>query len=122
MEKWFEEQIAFASKLIEKVNNKDARNKLHFALISISGQRGALGMGLLTALIGVVVVIIVLANAIPILWPMAVDASANITSMNGTDAGTQMIQGFWPVVLLLVGLGVAIGLIIYALKAFGVLG
>jgi len=71
---------------------------------------------------GVVVVIIVMARAIPVLWPLATEASENITGMTGTDAGTTTIQAFWPIILLLVGLGVAIGLIIYALKKFGILG
>jgi len=77
---------------------------------------------ILYALLGVVIVVIVLANAIPVLWPMATDASGNITAMTGTDAGTTTIQAFWPVVLLLVGLGVAVGLIVYALRKFGMLG
>lgn len=87
----------------------------------IKGQEGFAGMAILYSLIGVVVVIIVLASAIPILWPMAVDASGNITAMTGTDAGTDMIQGFWPVALLIVGLGLGIAVIVYALKQFNVM-
>ena len=79
-------------------------------------------MSLLIALISTVVVIIVLAVSIPILWPIATDASTNITSMTGTDAGTTTIQAFWPVVLLLVGLGIAVGLIMFALRRFGLIG
>lgn len=79
-------------------------------------------MFLLGAIVTVVVVIIALSRAIPILWPMATEASGNITAMTGTDAGTTTIQAFWPLILLLVGLGIAIGLVIYALKKFNVLG
>lgn len=78
-------------------------------------------LGILFSLIAVVVVIIVLAYAIPVLWPIAVTASANISSMSGTDAGTTTIQAFWPVVLLIVGLGIAVGLIVFALKKFGLM-
>lgn len=80
------------------------------------------GFAIVGSLVAVVVVIIVLANAIPVLWPLATGASGNITAMTGTDAGTTTIQAFWPIILLLVGLGVAVGLIVYALRRFGLLG
>lgn len=80
-----------------------------------------IGLTLVGSLIGAVVMIIVLARAIPVLWPLATSASGNITAMTGTDAGTTTIQAFWPVILLLIGLGMAVGLIVWALKKFGVL-
>ena len=79
-------------------------------------------MALLSAIIGVVVVIIVIATAFPVLWPLATDASANITAMTGTDVGTETIQAFWPVVLLVIGLGLSVGLIVYGLKKMGLMG
>lgn len=79
-------------------------------------------MGILVALIGVAVVLIVLGTAIPVLWPLAANSSVAIAAMEGTDAGTTTIQGFWPIILLVVGLGIAVGLIVYALKRFGLLG
>ena len=78
-------------------------------------------MGLLYALITVAVVLIVIATAFPIIWPMVTSAGANITAMTGTDAGTTTIQGFWPLIMLVVGIGIAIGLIMYGLRKFGVL-
>ena len=90
--------------------------------LAFANEVGAIGMGLLSSVISLVVVIIVLATSIPILWPMATEASGNITAMTGTDAGTETIQAFWPVVLLIVGIGVAVGLIVYALKEFGIMG
>ena len=94
----------------------------YLIICAYSYKKGGDKVKILGALIGVVVVIIVLANAIPVLWPIATGASANITAMTGTDAGTETIQAFWPIVLLLVGLGIAISLIVYALRRFGVLG
>lgn len=76
-------------------------------------------MGLLTGLIIVGAVLIVIATAFPILWPIVTSAGGNITAMAGTDAGTTTVQSFWPIVLLLVGLGIAVGLIVYAMKKFG---
>lgn len=78
-------------------------------------------MGLLAGLITVAVVLIVIATAFPIVWPMVISASSNITAMTETDAGTTTLQGFWPLILLVVGIGIAIGLIMYGLNKFGVL-
>lgn len=75
-------------------------------------------MGILFGLIGVAVVLIVIAYAFPVIWPIVITAGANITGMTGTDAGTTMMIGFWPVILLIVGIGVAVGLLMYALKKF----
>lgn len=88
----------------------------------LARQAGFAGMGLLTALIAIAVVLIVLARAFPILWPMVTSAGGNVTAMNGTDAGTTTFVAFWPVALLVVGIGVAVGLIIFALKSFGLIG
>lgn len=79
-------------------------------------------MKILFGLIATVVVLIVLGFAIPVLWPMvATTATANITAMTGTDEGTVMIKAFWPIILMLVGLGISVGLIVYALKRFGLM-
>ena len=78
-------------------------------------------MGILSALLTVSIVLIVIATAFPIVWPMVTDAGTNITSMTGTDAGTSTMVGFWPLIMLVVGIGIAIGLIMYGLKKFGVL-
>lgn len=79
-------------------------------------------MGILTALIGVAVVMLVLGTAVPVLWPLVADTSDNITAMTGTDVGTTTIQALWPIILLVIGLGIAVGLIIYALKRFNIIG
>ena len=78
-------------------------------------------MGILIALITVSVVLIVIATAFPIIWPMVTSASGNISAMTGTDAGTTTLQGFWPLILLVVGIGIAIGLIMYGLKKFQIM-
>lgn len=78
-------------------------------------------MVLLGAIIVVCVVLIVIARAFPVIWPIVTAAGANITAMSGDDAGTTTIIAFWPLVLMLVGLGVGVGLIIFAVKNFGLL-
>ena len=78
-------------------------------------------MGILFALITVAVVLIVIATAFPIIWPMVTTAGLQIGNMTGTDAGTTTVQGFWPLVMLVVGIGIAIGLIMYGLKKFQIM-
>lgn len=77
-------------------------------------------MGILKGLIVVAVVLVVLGSAIPVLWPLVTGTTANITSMAGTDSGTELIQAFWPIIILVIGLGIAVGLIMYGLKKFGI--
>lgn len=79
-------------------------------------------MKLLTGLILTVVVLIVLGTAIPALWPTAANTTNSINAMAGTDSGTAMIKAFWPIALLVIGLGLAVGVIIYGLNKFGLFG
>lgn len=79
------------------------------------------GKGLLAGLLGVVVVMVVMGSAIPVLWPVASNSTA-INAMSGTDAGTTTIKSFWPIILLIIGIGLAVGLIVMALRKFGLLG
>lgn len=73
--------------------------------------------GILGALIGAVVLLVILARAFPVLWPIAANTTA-IDAMTGTDAGTTTFQAFWPIVLLLVGLGVAVAVIMWSVNRF----
>lgn len=80
-------------------------------------------MALLVGMIGIVVVLLIIGTTFPILWPMVTgEVTDNITAMAGTDAGTTTFQAFWPVVLLVVGIGLAVGLIVYGLRKFGLMG
>lgn len=80
-------------------------------------------MSLLKGLIVTVIVLIIIGSAFPVIWPMVTgDVTDNITAMSGTDAGTSMFQSFWPIVLMVVGIGIAAGLVFYALRKFGLLG
>lgn len=79
-------------------------------------------MKILSALIGVMVVFLVLGLAIPQIWPLITETSGNITAMEGTDAGTEIIQAFWPIALTLVGLGLGVAIIFVGIKKFQNLG
>lgn len=79
-------------------------------------------MSILKAVIGAGIVLMVLATAVPVIWPMVVNAGGNVTAMSGTDAGTTTFKGFWPIILMLVGLGMAIGGLAFAYKKFNLGG
>ncbi len=116
--------LAFSLLVLWTAYNLEKLQAVRKRLVAIkaTGQHGLAGMQLLTGLIGIVVVLIVLGTAIPVLWPMAADTSDNIAAMSGTDSGTSMIKAFWPIALLVIGLGIAIGVIVLGLKKFGLLG
>lgn len=71
-------------------------------------------------IIGIVLVIVVLGALIPVLWPMMMDTGGVVGNMTGSDAGTSFIKAMWPVILIIVGIGIAAGLIYYALKKFNI--
>lgn len=87
-------------------------------LYEITKNSPQLGVALLGKLIGVLVVVLVLGSAVPVIWPMITATSDNITAMTGTDSGTTFIQDFWPLVILLIGIGLAVGLIMFAIRRF----
>lgn len=85
-------------------------------------HRGVKG-GIMTAIIIVALVLIVLGALIPALWPMLQDTQTDIDALNATGSvSTSFLQSMWPIALLVVGLGIVVGIIIYALRRFGVLG
>jgi len=77
---------------------------------------------ILTGIILSVVTIIVLAALIPGLWPMLTASTAQINAINGTDTATVFLKTGWPIAILLIGIGIVIGLIYFALKQFGIIG
>lgn len=73
--------------------------------------------------IGIVLMVVVLGALLPVLWPMVEDTAADVSgNLSGTGPGGTFIATMWPIVLLIVGIGVAAGLIFYALKRFGGIG
>lgn len=80
-------------------------------------------MRILYAVIGTVVTLIVVGLGFTKVWPLiSQTVTGNVTAMSGTDAGTGMFKAFWPIIVLIVGIGAAVGLVIYALRKFGLMG
>lgn len=94
---------------------------IHEGQLGMAKASVMVGGGLLGGLLGAVVLLVVISKAFPILWPIAANTTA-IDAMTGTDAGTTTFKALYTIVLLLVGLGVIIGLIMYALRRFKIGG
>ena len=72
-------------------------------------------------ILAVVLVIIVIGALLPVLWTMMMDTSADVTgNLTGAGAGGTFIAAMWPIVLILVGIGIAAGLIFYAIRKFNI--
>jgi len=84
----------------------------------VYSQKGSI----LTAVVIVALTIIVMGALIPVLWPMLQATTTNITAISGSDAPTTFLKTMWPIAILVVGLGIVVAIIFYALKKFGVMG
>lgn len=87
-------------------------------LPKLSGERG----GIITGIIMTIMAIVVVGVLLPALWPMMQESSTNIAAINGTDTATGFLKTGWPIAIFLVGVGIVIALIYFALRQFGVIG
>ena len=69
-----------------------------------------------------IITIVSLGILIPVLWPLMLGTSSDMAAINGTDAGTVLLRTAWPVVLLLIGIGIAIELVVWTIRRFNVGG
>lgn len=58
---------------------------------------------------------------LPYLWPLVEDTLDAINGMSGGDA-TDIIQMYWPIVLVVVAIVIGIAVIVFALRELGVIG
>lgn len=80
---------------------------------------------MLKKVIMVIMVVVVLGAALPILIPMATDTTTDIAAIQGIpgdDPAVDLLVELWPIMLLIIILGIAAGVIFYGLKHFGVIG
>lgn len=78
-------------------------------------QRGSMN---LKAIIGVTVTVVVLGTAVPVLWPLFAGSDTDIQAMTETDSGTVFIQTFWPILILIGGIGLVVGIVYMVMKRF----
>ena len=74
-------------------------------------------------LIGVLLVLVVVGALLPVLLPLLFDTVGDVASMNVTasPAAGAMLQTMWPIVIMVIIIGVAAGLIFFAIKRFGIM-
>ena len=73
--------------------------------------------------LGVIIIAVVIAALIPAMLPILFDTSGPIESMNITasPAAGGMLKTMWPIVVMIIIIGIAAGLVFFALKRFKVI-
>lgn len=66
-----------------------------------------------------VLALAVIGLTIPTLWPILDGAAGNVSAMAPGEAGGELVQAIFPVGLLLVGVAIGVGLLIFAVKKIG---
>lgn len=90
-----------------------------FLKMAHKGQKGSMTFKtLITAVIGIVI----FGALIPVLFPLITDSDTAIQALTGTDDGTVMLQTMWPILLVICGIGVPVGVLYFALRKFGLIG
>lgn len=69
-----------------------------------------------------VIGIVLLGALIPALWPTVEDTATDVAAMNATTVGGEFIQNMWPVILIIIGLGLGAFLIFWGLRQLGLGG
>lgn len=116
MKKIFKAVSNFLRKQVEAVENAfNLGVAMGYGRAMQTPQRGSAS---LKGIIGIVILVVVLAAAIPVLWPMIADSDADIQAMNGTDDGTGFIQKFWPIMILVGGIGIGVGILMKVIKKY----
>ena len=70
----------------------------------------------------VILVVVVLGALLPVVLPMFFDTTADIEAIAGSEPELIMLQELWPLALMIIIIGLAAGLIFYALRKFNVIG
>jgi membrane protein insertase Oxa1/YidC/SpoIIIJ len=72
--------------------------------------------------LGVIVTVVVLGAIIggaSGLWDTMMDSDTSVQAITDATAPTTIFQTLWPIMLLVIGVGIAAGVIMYAVKEFG---
>jgi hypothetical protein len=78
-------------------------------------QRGSIPI---MPIISIVIALVVLGAIIPVLWPMFVGSGTSIAALTGTDAATVTMKSFWPIIEILGGLAIGIGVLMFIVNKF----
>lgn len=73
--------------------------------------------------IGIIVGVVVLGKVVVAMWPTFIGTDTEVQAISdNSSAAVLMFKTFWPLGLLVLGLGIAVAVIMIALKQFGILG
>ena len=78
---------------------------------------------MIKSVIGVILIAVVIGALIPVLLPVLFDTIGDIGDLTHADAGAELdlLQTMWPIVVMVIVIGVAAGLVFFALRRFGVI-
>ena len=73
--------------------------------------------------LGVILIAVVIAALLPVLLPLLFDSIGDIDAITHEDAGAELalLKTIWPIVVMVIIIGIAAGLVFFALKRFGVI-
>lgn len=73
--------------------------------------------------LGVILIAVVIAALLPVLLPLLFDSLGDIDAITHEDAGAELdlLQTIWPIVVMIIIIGVAAGLVFFALRRFNVI-
>ena len=83
--------------------------------------KGERGFALISGIIVAVILVSILGSVVVAMWPTLLGSNTGIQALTQTDAGTTTLKGVWPIVLVIVGAGVGVGVILFCLKQFGLM-
>lgn len=101
-----------------ELNREKQKDPLYTQYGRAKKRTVAIGGGIITAIISLVMAIVLFVNVFPALWPVAANTTA-ITAMTTTDQGTVLVKALIGVVLLIAGIAVVVMLIRYVMKSTG---
>ena len=78
---------------------------------------------MIKSVIGVLLIAVVIGALIPVLLPVLFDTIGDIDDITHADAGAELtlLKTMWPIVVMVVIIGIAAGMVFFALRRFGVI-
>ena len=92
--------------------------KTNNGFIRLASEVGEFGVG---AVISVTVGIVVIGAILVALWPTITGTNTSVQAMTQSDAGTTTLKALWPIAIIVIGIGVAAGVVIWACEKFGLM-
>lgn len=73
--------------------------------------------------LGVILIAVVVGTLLPVLLPLLFDTIGEVDAITHEDAGAELtlLQTIYPIVIMVIIIGIAAGLVFFALRRFGVI-